>query len=153
MPAKIRDKKYFFFIFSCHKQLLLSNIFSLLHATILYSINFFFHLHKHVGITGSCSTSTFFRGKALFLLRFGLTMQKMTTYSSLVNPSAVSFTVWRELKEFPASWTKHLIPISSWESSSSQWAGTGFNGFCPGQELSSKQPILILYLSSQIHLF
>ena len=42
--------------------------------------------------------------KSLFTeLGFGLTMQKMTTYScriGLVKPSAVPFTVWRELNSF-----------------------------------------------------
>ena len=60
--------------------------------------------HNKLGITGPCSTSTFLREKELFTeLGSGLTMQRMTTYScrkGLVNPSAVSFTVWRELNSF-----------------------------------------------------
>ena len=93
-------------------------------------------------------------------LGFGLTMQKMTTYScrnGLVNPSAVHPSLfgenWILSKQFPVSWTKRLIPVSIWELSPSHWAWTGCDGFCTGQELSSKQPILILYLSTPIHLF
>ena len=64
--------------------------------------------------------------------------QKMTTYScrkGLVNPSAVPFTVRRELNS--------LEVISCFMDKT-------FNTCI---ELSSKHPILILYLSTPIHLF
>ena len=112
--------------------------------------------HKKLGITGPCSTSTFFREKEL--LYWGrvrsLTMQKMTTYScrkGLVTLSAVSFIVRRELNSFEViscfmdktcntCIELGIVPLPL--------AGTDCNGFCTGQELSLKQPILILYLST-----
>ena len=79
--------------------------------------------YQNLGISGPCSTSTFFRWKALFYrFRFGLTMQKMTRYScriGLVNPSALPFTVRRELNSCFMS--THVIPVSSWELSPSLW--------------------------------
>ena len=56
----------------------------------------------------------------LFELGFGLTIQRMTTYSrrkGLAKTSAVSFTVRRELNSFVViscsmEWTKHVIPVS-----------------------------------------
>ena len=108
-------------------------------------------------ITGSCSTSTFTQGKELFYteLGFGLIMQKMRTYScrkGLENPSAVSFTVRRELnsfeiiscfmdKIFNICIELGIVPLP-----------TGCDGFCTGQDLSSQQPILVLYLPTPIHL-
>ena len=64
--------------------------------------------HKQTGDYWSLLHSTFFRGTELFNWEFGLTMQRMTTYScrkGLVNPSAVPpvpFTVRRELNSFEA---------------------------------------------------
>ena len=74
----------------------------------------------------------------------------------LQNGLAVPFTVRRELNSFEVIFCfmdktcntcieLGIVPLPL--------AGTGCNGFCTGQELSSKQPILILYLSSHIHLF
>ena len=42
---------------------------------------------------------------------------------------------------------------NTWELSPSHWAGTGCDGFCIEQELSLKQQIVNLYLSTPIHLF
>ena len=76
-------------------------------------------------------------------------MQKVMAYScriGLVNPSAVSFTVERELNTFEVISKFINIPVSSWISSPSHLAGTSCNGFCTGQNLSSKQPIPMLQL-------
>ena len=82
-------------------------------------------------------------------LGFGLTVQKMTTYScriGLVNPSAKFFTVQSELNSFE-------IICCSGESSQSLLGVTACYGFSTGQELSSQQPIPILDLSTHVHIF
>ena len=76
--------------------------------------------HKNWGVLVLAPLLHSSEEKSFFIeLGFGLTIQKMTTYScriGLVNPSAVSFTVRRELnifEEFPVSWIKLVIPVSS----------------------------------------
>ena len=117
--------------------------------------------HKKLVNTGPCSTSTFFRGKELFywVMVWSDNAEDITIYSSrigLVKLSAASFTVCRELNSFDiiscfldktcnTCIELGIVPLPL--------TRTGCDGFCVGQELSSKQPILILHLSTSIHFF
>ena len=114
--------------------------------------------HKKLGITGPCSTSTFFRGKELFYwVRIGTDIaedEDILLQNRLGEPFCCKLL--RELNYFEIIFcfidkkcintciNQGIVPLPL--------AGTGCNGFCTGQELSLKQPILILYLSSHIHL-
>ena len=117
--------------------------------------------HKHqLGITGPCSTSTFFRGKELFYwVRVRSDSAKdddILLQNRLGEPFCCILHCLERTEFFWINFLFHgqnfntcielgIVPVPL--------AGIGCNGFCTGQELSSKQPILIFYLSSHIHLF